>query len=355
MSEGNVVAIKSGTITSGALLVDVVCGPPEARQLRLSVIVGAGEKQLLAPTETVRLKRKRFVLHFPLPTGRPLRSVVPVLCDEAGQILPVEEISEDYILSNLLPIHKNDLSKLIFHKSSRIDHLETLRFVLEQVADSEENNVFERIEAVKILAYRVLEFREIEAIDRILDRTIQALTWVPQLPDEYGIAKTSRYQSRISILYLRYLLFLFKGDGQAVMTELDAIANSAGFVAECPIAAYNLCLGLLAAGLIRARAGEAAAAKAHWEEVIRIFRVAASTMPARKPATFVELTVSFEAAKQAAWALEELRSGRPRDGTSLTPEKLAKSFSRLRSEAACAFMAERLVALTDGLKPAPAT
>jgi hypothetical protein len=354
MLEGNAIAIKQGTITAGSLVVEAVCTPAEARQFRLSVMLGQGEAQLLAPLETHRLKRKRFAFTFAMPATRPFRSAIPVLLDEAAQALPIKDVSSEYILLNLLPISKNDLSKLIFHKSSRIQHLETLRFVLEQITESEENDVFERIEAVKILAYRVLELRELDNIDAALARTEQALSWVARLPDEYGIAKTSRYQSRISILYLRYLLFLFKGDGQAMLAELDAIAASTGFVAECPIAAYNLCLGLLAAGLIRARLGEVAAAKAHWEEVIRIFRTAAANMPARKPATFVELTVSFEAAKQAAWAIEELRSRRTRDGTSLTPEKLAKSFSRLRSEAACNLMSEQLIALTASPQPAPA-
>lgn len=354
MVEGNAIAIKAGLIEAGKLRLDVVARPDVVRSLRLKASVGAGEELLLTSVAMERPKRSRFILNFDIPATRPLRSAVPVLLDEAGQSGPPPELPPEYLLANLLPLHKNDLSRLVFHKKSRIHHLETLRFVMTQISESDESNVFERIEAVKILGYRVLETRELDGIDAALARTADALTWVPRLPDEYGIAKTSRYQSRISLLYLRYLLQLFKGDGPAMMAELDALASSTGFVAECPIAAYNLALALLAAGLIRARLGEAAAAKAHWEEVIRIFRVASSTMPSRKPATFVELTVSFEAAKQAAWAIEELRSGRPRSGTSLTAEKLASTFSRLRSDAACAFMAEQIVAVTETLRR-PAT
>lgn len=355
MTKAPVLAVKQGTITPAHILVEVAGSALELRQLRLRVIGGGGHEELfIPPTSMARVNRKRFMVTFETPSLRPLRSALPVMLGDDGQISPITDIIPNYNLTNLLPIQKNDLSKLIFHKITRISDINTLCFVLQQIYESNENSVFERIESVKILGYRVLEQLNIEGIDVSLQRTERALEWIPDLPDEFGIAKTSRYQSRISILYLRYLLLLFKGDALAVRAELDALAKSTQSVAECPIAAYNLCLGLLAAGLICAEIGEGALAKAHWEEVIRIFRVAANNMPSRKPATFVELTVSFEAAKQAAWAIEELRSGRAHGSNSLTAERLAHSFSRLRAGAACNFMADQIRAVVSALSPAPA-
>ncbi|WP_155931282.1 hypothetical protein [Methylosinus trichosporium] len=224
---------------------------------------------------------------------------------------------------------------------------------MDQVYRSPENGKFERIEAAKILAYQALENIEVDAFSIAGARIDKALGWVPELPDEYGVAKTSRYQSRISLLYVRYLLDLFQDNAAAVDKDLRLIFESAGFVKECPIAAYNLTLALLSAGLIASGRGDVAGAQTAWSKVIELFRAAAASMPSIKPATFTELTVALDAAKQASWALEELRIRRSIEKNGLTPEKLAREFSRLRNGNACSFMAQRLRSvIAQGAAPA---
>lgn len=313
------------------IAVRVVSGvDPEIIELVLPVgaepVVGAG-----APATRLR---------FPLPLGRPIRAILPVV-REGGQEIPVQTTST-YRLGNLLPVTPKDLSNIVFHRSSRIKEPETLSFVMDQIYRSSWNGYFERIEAVKILAYQALETVDTDAMPECLERTRKALAWVPHLPHEFGIAKTSRYQSRISLLYLRYLLRLFMGDDRGALKELRILGSSIESVAECPIAAYNLVLALLVRGQLMAMAGDGRNAKVCWSEVIRVFRTAAANMPSRTPSTFVELTISLEAAKQASFALAELRSKRVDPISGLTTQKIAANFSRLRQPAAQAFYRECL-------------
>lgn len=345
-------SVDRSSLSPETVRLEVSGAGSEVKALHLKVTGGeTGETILLVPvSETARINRKREEAFFATPALRPILSIRPVLRRADGTL---EEITTgpNYNLDNLLPTEKSDLSRLVFHKSSRVSDEPTLRFMLEQVFESGANNYFERIEAAKILAYRVLEGVHLPEIGIALGRLDRALDWVPHLPDEFGIAKTSRYQSRISLLYIRYLLHLFNDDGPAVRRELELIAQSTGSVAECPIAAYNLCLALLAAGLIQAETGLEAEAKASWLEVIRLFRVAAANMPSKNPSTFVELTVSFEAAKQAAWAIETQRSRRPTPSTLLDADRVASAFSRLRNPQAIAFMASRLRSIVGQLAP----
>jgi hypothetical protein len=153
----------------------------------------------------------------------------------------------------------------------------------------------------------------------------------------------------MALLYVRYLIKLFQNDAEGVQKEFDNIASSTQSISECPIAAYTVCLAMLSAGLIYAESGNEKAARSSWQEVISAFRAAAATMPTRKPATFVELTIPFETAKQATWALEILRSGRADPANALTPEKIARTYSRLRTEESWKFMADRIRSVTAQL------
>lgn len=331
--------VGSSSISAEQIAIDVNGSPSAVALVVLRVTGGRPATVVLVDKKTINLLGyNHFRLSFATPKMRPLRAVVPVLCDESGAEHQIET-DLTFELGNLLPTKGADLGRIVFHKSSRLSNPETLFFVLDQIYRSRENKVFERIESAKIIAYRALESVDLGALEMASIRIRKALTWVPLLPDEFGVAKTSRYQSRISLLYILYLISLFQKDFAGVDEALNKIARSVGSVKECPIAAYNLCLALLSMGLLSVKRGDADGAKKAWSKVIELFREAAQFMPARKPGTFVELTVSLNAAKQAAWSLEELRTKRIDPKTSLTPEKLANEFSRLRNREACRYMA----------------
>lgn len=334
--------VGSSSISAEHIVIDLNGSPSAVAPVALRVVGGPRANEMRLDDKTVEaLGPDRCRLTFATPTVRPLRAVWPVLTDESGTEQKIET-GRTFELGNLLPKKMADVKRMIFHKRSRISNPETLLFVLDQVYRSPENNAFERIEAAKIMAYRAIEGIDLGALEMASVRIQKALTWVPLLPDEFGIAKTSRYHCGISLLYILYLIKLFQDDADGVDQVLKRIAKSTGSVKECPIAAYNLCLSLLTMGFLAAQRGDETGASAAWSKVIELFREAAQVMPARKPGTFVELTVSLNAAKQAAWALEELRSKRVDPVTGLTPEKLANEFSRLRNKEACRLMASRL-------------
>lgn len=348
--------VGPASISATHITIEVSGPATEVSSLELQIVGGKPERRLSIEAARIEpLENERLRLTFDTPEFRPLRAVKPVLKTPGGDFEDVP-VPKNFDLDNLLPLSSNELSKIVFHRASRTSRPETLTFIMDQVYRSAKNGKFERIEAAKILAYQALENVEVGAFEMSLTRIDKALGWVAELPDEFGVAKTSRYQSRISLLYVRYLLHLFRDDAAAVDKDLRLIFESTGFVKECPIAAYNLTLALLSSGLIAAGRGDVAGAQTAWSKVIELFRAAAVSMPSIKPGTFTELTVSLDAAKQASWALEELRIRRPIEKNGLTPEKLAREFSRLRNGDACSFMAQRLRSvIAQGAASAPAS
>jgi hypothetical protein len=349
--------VGPASISAERITIEVHGPASEISGFELQVIGGKPECRLsIEAASSEQLEDERHLLIFDTPEIRPVRSVKPVLkADGVSLDMPVPK---SFDLDNLLPIKLNDLRRIVFHRATRTSKPETLTFIMDQVYRSTKNKKFERIEAAKILAYRTLENVDVDNFEMALARIDKALGWVAELPDEYGITKTSRYQSRISLLYVHYLICLFREDAAGVDRDLRLIFESSSFVSECPIAAYNLCLALLAAGLIAAGRGDVESAQTAWNKVIELFRVAAVSMPSVKPGTFAELAVPLGAAKQASWALEELRLRRPNEKYGLTPERLARDFSRLRNGVACSFMAQRLrsvIAATPSRKAARST
>jgi hypothetical protein len=65
-------------------------------------------------------------------------------------------------------------------------------------------------------------------------------------------------------------------------------------------------------------------------------------MPSSTPETFVELTISFKTATVAAFAIKDLKGKRIDEAYKLTPERIAREFSRLRTPKAHEFMAKQI-------------
>ena len=302
---------------------------------------------LLLPVASEAIGEGEWRLSFAIPDANKVLGAQPVLLAPNGEVARhLDTPTDTYLLSDLLPVKRTAVRRLIFHKKSRISHDGTLRFMLNQVLHSSENDYFERIEASKILAYRVLENVETDRLDEARANIETALTWVRFLPDTFGVEKTSRYQSRLSLIYLLYMIAVFAGDQKATRAHLATMFAESDEIPACPIAAYNVCLALLVSGFIEVSLGDVAHGKELFNHVIKVFRQAAVAMPSRNPGTFTELIVSFNASLQAAWALKEMRARSLQGDVTTTPALLATKFSRLRSDRATAFMASQLTQIT---------
>ncbi|RXF67199.1 hypothetical protein [Hansschlegelia zhihuaiae] len=259
-----------------------------------------------------------------------IKGLTPIGKLEDGAAVPAV-YDDSYQLANLLPVGASETHRLIYHKKTRYHDVGVLLFVLEQIMRSPLNSAADKIEAAKILSFRAMENLDRPQLNKCLGHLDTALFASKSLHRAHGLGKETRYHAVVSCWYVKGCVLLLTGHVGKALRELDRLRPGIDQIEHSPTAANNCAIGIALAGYVRFCLGQTDEAIAAWEDVIRIFRLAAQYYPSVSPKIFNELAVAFDAAKFAADAINNVRRNARRDSSSfLNDNYVAQNYLRIR-------------------------
>lgn len=331
-----------GTVTGRRVFLELL-GPEELSIPPLRVAVAFADGSLVEiPQGALRPSpRKPCNIAFDLPPGLVKAVQVEWAADAPGTALLT---GTEFELADLLPDAQDGRLPPAFLRKSRIKHVGTLRFMAEQLLESEQYGPLVKTEAVKVLGYMAVEDGEPQTVEWAMGLVDAKLADVrEQFRSAKGSSKENPTHAEISLNFIRNLCLLTLGRHAEALDLMADFTRHEASVAQAPIIAFNLTQVLLLHGWILARAGQAEPAARQLRAVIAVFRAAAQSMPISKAKMFAELGASLQAATVACDLLAGLSGRATMDWAGYHgATSMAVRFSRLSTQASQIRLAARL-------------
>ncbi len=331
-----------GTVTGRRVFFELL-GPEDAAvpPLRVTVALADGSGVELTGKALRPSPRKPGNIAFDLPPGLVKAVRVELAGDPPGSALPA---APEFEIGDLLPAAEDGRLPSVFLRKKRIKHVGTLRFMAEQLLESDQYGPLVKTEAVKVLGYMAVEDGDPQAVEWALSLLDAKLAEVRErFRSVKGSSKENPTHAEISLNFIRNLALLSLGRYAEALALMTDFTRHEASVAQAPIIAFNLTQALLLHGWILARAGQSEAATQQLRAVIAVFRAAAQNMPTSKAKMFAELGASLQAATVACDLLAGLTGRSVMEWAGYHGAmNMATRFSRLSTHASQARLAEHL-------------
>jgi hypothetical protein len=265
---------------------------------------------------------------------------IEVRCSRDGVGVSYES---DYELLDLLPSDDK-----LYKGLNRAKDIETLIYSARQLIMSTERSLMDKVEGLKIISYKYIETINLDGMEWAGEQIDLMADLLETAPPAKGNSKFHPTHAYVSLMFIRSTMAVMRMDYPGYINALSALKKNVANTPKAPIIGFNLSQALLVYGRLLHAAGLDEDATEALEMSVETFRASASHMSIGRPMAFSELEMTLKAATQAAIVLAHIRK---LNGAKYKPplsfKRLSREFSRVKTEDACVYLAERMERFVD--------